>query len=348
MRIVLVAGDFAESKILSQLKYVLSNDNHEVESFLGEGKPFCGEEIENIRKRVEKSDLVILGTSNTPTAEAVIAAGEEAIKSGVRFGFCAPGNSFYKLEFFKGCYAQSSFLFVLNEEEDIARKLFPRADIVAMGNPLLEEMFECPLSREEVREKLNIGEEETLILCPGDKVFAVNFLLFGNVISAVHDDALKSYKPHVVIGLHPGDLNDQTLYRELKTYSNIPVQILTRDIMKSAQVIAGADLVVNSVSAIGIQAAMQKKPVISFLTTAAQIDLDKTFGPDYEWPPGKVGVIEKITVSIDELAKAISRLLTKEGYAPLLKRQREVYPSIPTPGTAIQRMTHYINTLQLH
>lgn len=344
MRIVLVARDFAPSEVFTKLAQELTSRGHNVLAFLGKGKPFEAS-IDAITRAVCDTDVVLLGISND--ADEEVAAGEAALKNGIPFGLYSDMYGSYRLAAFERLRMHTRFLFVINSgDAEDAGMIFPKTDIVVSGNPMWEDFAFPRVPREEVRRKLGVADEETMILCPGDKSIVVNFMLFGLTVEAVHRPLLMERKPRVIIALHPGDPHPPEVYRDVvDSVRRVPIHMVTRDFMPTLDIVAGIDILVTAVSAVGIAAAFQRKPVINLFTEFLCVQLERDRG-HRRWEPCELGVAEAVHGgSVDALAMKMDQLLNPDGFAPTLKRQEIIYPPPPTKGTGMRVMISLLENL---
>lgn len=223
-------------------------------------------------------DVVLLGMSSSPElAKEELAACEAAVKNGVPFCLFADTFRAWARPWFEPYREVASVLFVVSPAEaEKARELFPNAKIVASGNPTWEDFFFPKYTREEVRQKLGVTENQIMALVPGGKNLAVNMLLFGGVIEAVNIFLLKrTFK--IILSVHPADGNyngNACIYDDLARFSRMKVVVVPKNVFPGPDMIPGCDVVVQSFSTIGIGAACQRKPVIEFLTYAGLANME--------------------------------------------------------------------------
>jgi hypothetical protein len=141
-----------------------------------------------------------------------------------------------------------------------------------------------------------------MVLVCGSKEIVRNMLLFSNVAMAA-DEELR-----VFFSRHPGERNSEELYGDILKYAGCRVEFLK--IMKSNEAIAGSDLVISSLSAIGITAACQRIPVIDWVTSFDQKWWKEISGFE-EWPPMEYGASAKAE-NLIELQETMENLLDTE------------------------------------
>lgn len=369
-RIVLVARDQSPSSALRRLGIALGNRGWDVESFLGNGKSISVA-LDEILLAVRKSDVVLTGMSaNEELAREERAAAREAMTVGVPFGFYCDTFGCHQRPWFAGFRSTASFLFHVNEDEaESARLLFPQADVVAPANPMWEEFHFPRLSYKEAREKLGVAADEKMILVAGHKVLMFTMPTVSVLVDALHDRLLDEYegKWKVFLSLHPGDpqvvipaqwqkfckeLQEKNpglvlpevpkmpnLYDCLSQFSGVPVRIITDNEIPVSDLIPGADLVVATASTTEIEAACQRKPVISFLTEITHRRNVVQFGKR-EWELCELGTSEEAWHDSDWLAAFIAGLLNPElnETAAMREAQQAVFPTPKKHGVALRNM----------
>lgn len=287
----------------------------------------------------QEADVVLLGMSSSPElAEDELAACEAAVKNGIPLALFADTFRSWARPWFEPYREAVSALFVVSPTEaEKARELFPNAKIVASGNPTWEGFFFPKYRRDEVRAKLEVGDVDSMILVPGSKSLAVNMLLFGGVIDAAI--MLGEAYGQVFVSLHPGDKNPPKLYKELADYSPIPVKFVLRDFMSGSEMIPGADVVVESASTIGIEAACQRVPVVEYFTYAGRGNWKRQAGSvDYE--PCELDIAVEASLDTRQFSEVLNLILAKgdewDVCRIMLERQREVFPKPVERGVAVK------------
>ena len=341
-RIVLIAQDFAPSQALERLNPSLVATGHSVSSFLASGKQAAWENTD-ILTALTDSQLLILGmSSSTELARHELLAVTEATARGISFGFYCDTFGGHHRPWFQPFRDKASFLFVINEREATdARNLFPHATVVATGNPMWEEFFTPKADRQAVRQRLNIADDRTVIICPGGKNAAINIIHWGSVIEAIKMIGGKIQNPIIIITLHPGDQTPASLYQDLVQFSPIPCLLLGKDAVTSSELIPAADLIVESISSIGIEAACQRKPIISFLSAVA-LERHRKLTGNPTWELCELGVSEPV---LGDTALLSDHLLPSLGFSHgQRQRQAECFPAPAARGTAVNLMANAIQT----
>lgn len=338
MKVVLLAHDVAPSQALKMIEKELMTRDLSVWSYLGNGGEITADPSD-IAATIRNSDVVLLGMSSSEKlATEEIAAAEAALEHRTPYGFYADIYKCVRRPWFERVREGASFVFVINSDEaTAARELFPNAKVVISGNPLWEDFFMPKRPREEVREKLEVASDETMVLCPGGKSAVVNILHWGGVIEALSDLSTDPKHWKIFLALHPGDKTPPDFYQDLVTHSRVPAKIVAKEFLSSSEMLSGCDLVIESCSTIGIEAACLRKPVISYLSEIALGRLEKGSG-SRSWELCVLGVAEEVRGEPMQLANCVGNLLDYGGAASLLVRQAEVYPEPPERGSAVRKM----------
>lgn len=356
-KIVLVGRDQAPSEAFQRLAEELAEDDSiHVISFLGFGKPIQGidEDFEQIFcAAIESASIVVIGMSSSlELAEPEIAAAQYAAGAGIPFGFYCDTFGCHNRSWFSQFRSDeyADFLFVINEKEaGRAREVFPLSEVVVSGNPRWEDFVFPKFTRQEVRAKLGVAEKEKMILVPGGKIPAINIILWEAVMSAVHLSSVPGVK--IFLSRHPGDYPKdemeakwlEKVYGDLvKFRGRVDVNFLDRG-TKTSDVLPGTDLLVESASTLGIEAAFQRIPVIDYFSRLALNRMKETSGTiDWEL------CAQEAAMRIDEggedsLLDVIEFLLSHNdpvGY--LVEAQEENYPVPAEKGTAVRIMADTI------
>jgi hypothetical protein len=350
MNLVLVAGDFLESTGLRAIQVALQEQGHLVTAFLADGQPPRFTDFE-LRTAVQRADFVLLTISNN-IRETLLAA-STAETSSIPFGIYAGGGpKGFQAENLAPLRTSARLVFVFNHDEVAkAQDLFPNAEVVASGSMHWEKFFSPDLTRKEARLALKIGEDQFVILVPGDKDPILNILLFGLTIEAASLLSLQLKRlVTVVIGLHPGDRHPPSLYADLARFAplNVSVTFICRStpnempvgvkflILPTPHCLPGIDILVNFTSSLGYEAACQRRPVICFLPQYAQ---GLTVGKRWEQCENGTAV-EVLGSSPERLAETIVEI-TKNSI-PLTQKQATAYPTPPKTGAAVRTVIRHL------
>jgi hypothetical protein len=196
------------------------------------------------------------------------------------------------------------------------------------------------MSRDEVRARFDVGPDEKLILVGGSKEPLRNALLFGNVVMAV--GRLGQMMHTLVFSKHPGEQNPPvTLYEAVLAETDGRGKYLER--MRTDDASAGADLVITSISSVGIMGACQRIPVVDHIT-----DIDTRWwrglsGVD-EWEPTDLGA-SYLAEDIVELEDSIKALLDPESPEAMFQRkdQKKHFRLEDVEGAASKIVGHLLH-----
>jgi len=285
---------------------------------------------------------------------------------------------------FDGLAENAAFYFGVTEEDaDATRDIFPKARLVGTGNPLREEMAFPRFTREEVRSKLGITPEEKLVLAPGGKFAAEQMASWVVLIEALVRLTAEGQRFQLVLTTHPGDRvpyavdaatqKDMRLYEELVSSSPVstvlfsgrkegdediqyifssnpapgnsnPIRVVGKDVLKSSDLVPGADIIVEFSSSLGIEGAFQTVPVISLGFETLFRKIEQTSGTR-SLEAVEDGLSELVVADVVKLADTIKRLLTPEGFAPMKTRQQEICPKPTEHGAALRKMADTIERM---
>ncbi|MBU3925957.1 hypothetical protein KJ763_02200 [Patescibacteria group bacterium] len=335
MRLVMVARDMAPSMALKKIQKRYESEIS-ITSFLGFGKSI-NESMKEIERNIKTADIVLLGMSSSEelTREEIL-AGLIAFDVKKPFGFFADTYNVIGRPWFSALKNIARFLFVINKDEEKKAKLnFPNSEIIISGNPIWEDFFFPQISYRDIRRQIGVNDDEKIILCPGGKNFIVNVLHWGGVIDAVNlfNFGSNSEKFKIILAMHPGDLNDPNFYVDLVKFSKVPVMI-TKNSPSSSQIVSGCNIVVQSASTIGIEAACQRKPVIDYFTSVAMERLKESTGC-YSWEPCELGISKAVISGSEALRNNILNLLGK-GYSSMREIQERIFPMPKEKGKSLE------------
>lgn len=343
MRVTMVARDLAPSRALESVRKELLAEGVAVSAHICNEKPLASSP-ETILEDVRHSDLLFLGmSSSSELAKEEILAAREAMRCGSPYGFYADFFGTSSRAHFEPFRESARFVFVMSEEE--ARKtrlIFPKAEVLASGNPVLEGAFTVSKSNAEVRELLGVGSDELLLYCTAGKDLEVNRIHFEAVVKAVSRlSDRKRWK--IFFMLHPRDQNDPSAYADVVQSEEVTTRLVSANDTKSIgfvalDLIGACDLMVAAVSTSGIEAACLRKPVIDFLSPPGVKRMKDQTGSDV-WPPCEFGVSRAVMGDPIELSRAISDLMSADGFREMRARQEACFPMPKMRGAAVQTMT---------
>lgn len=329
----MVARDVAPSRCFEMVKSSIS-DEHKVISFLGHGRPIQ-EPIEHIIWQAKNSDVILFGMSSSielSKEERIVA--DCAIEKNVPYGFYADTYGVPQRAWFEKYRDKASFLFVVSEKDaEEAKDLYPNAKIVISGNPIREMYFSLRHSRKDARKILSVSDDETMVLCPGGKDLVSNILHFGTVLETLH--RISGRKFEVFFTLHPGDPNLPSVYEDLVKYSKISVSLKTKEEIISSDMIPAADIVIDLGSDVGVEAACQRIPVISYFSYVRLEELVLSRGND-ELYLAKIGAALQINGNLELLRTSIISLLSDS--SKMREQQKKVFPVPQKKGAAVRKI----------
>lgn len=338
MKIVLVAGDFAQSEVLRMLEIRLAEAGNKVSSFLCYGR--VGQfSTETIVEAIKGAEWLVSGMSELFFEETI--AVREAVNRNIRIALYADTFDAYRSPVFEFVRISSVTLFVVNNDEAVgARQIFPKANVLITGNPRWEEFAFPRLSRQKAREILGIVGNRRVILCPGDKYLAQNMIQFSATIDAVQRLGWEG-DAEILFALHPGEPNTPKLYDELLVRSGCLSHIIGRHVgINTGDILVGCDLVVEFTSTIGIQAACLRIPVIDYCSTIALRGHKPVAGKD-PWVLAQRGATIPVFPSLgDDLALTINKIENGKLGLRLRSDQEKMFPitAADDRGQAIRRM----------
>lgn len=259
----------APSQAFSKLANSLIGSSHQVDTYLSEGKaPFNSTTIE-----LSGVDAVVVGMSSNPAAaQPEIDLATRAKIAGIPVYLYADTFSVHNRPGF-GEILPGSTLFHISEAEAVdARSTFPETNVVATGNPMTEGFFFPKYTRDEVRQKLG-GHPSFFkwVLCPAGKSMLINLLHFGRVAEEFEGEE----DVGVLLSLHPGDKTDPSVYHELCSLSPVPMTIIERTVLSASDMLPAIDMVFDSASTVGVEAACLRIPVVTYLSPMARTRLFK-------------------------------------------------------------------------
>jgi len=356
MKVLLVAQDIAPSLAFELLAAELKSRGHELTVLVGKGKVFPVS-LNDVRNAARATDVVVSGlSSSAKLSEPEVAACDEAVKNGKLLGFY--GDTYHCHERARegtqfGPYRKSAkFFFAINETEaNDAKSVLENAVRVATGNPTWEDYAFPKFTRAEVRAKYGVADDEILVLAPGIKNPAINFLNWGLLVEALAGLPKKS---RIIITTHHGDRTPfavdpdkgnapLNIYEDLKKFSSVPVTFLPNNI-KTSDVLPGADVILawNSGS-VAVEAAYQRIPIIAIST---EIGRRKTYSESNteKWEPVELGfAIEATGRNLKDKLYIYTGQF--EHVNDLKKRQAEVFPKPPEKGAAVKKMADALESL---
>lgn len=126
------------------------------------------------------------------------------------------------------------------------------------------------------------------------------------------------------------------IYEDLVRFSPVPTRFLER-IVKTSDVLPGADLVVEWGSSICIEVAHLRIPCVSVSTEVGRSRLYSA-SKTRDWEPCVLGVSWEATDAAELKIVLFVAIGRGRSYDNLLSRQTEVYPTPPEKGASAHKM----------
>jgi hypothetical protein len=349
--IALVARDAAPSRCFHGLFESLISRGHSVDLMVGDGRP-----VEVSIDTVCLSQLILLGMSSTAKlAEPELLAGQIACDAKIPYGFYGDVPRCWararKGAWFEELAKGASFYLAADEDDvEAAREVFPESTrLVAVGNPLREQMAFPKYSRQEARELMGIDAPDRMVLVPGGKSVVGNILLWHFAVTLMErvNNFFDEGKVHLVLAIHPGDpaLHSAcgflpAIYEELINYSLVPTGFLIPDYppLNTMEAVSGADLVVEFSGSIGIAAAYQRIPVLAPKIDILARNLKAESGydePELLQKKAALGVGE-------DIGPTIARVVALLDSNILADQQTKAYPIPQKKGEALENIVRVL------
>lgn len=361
-KVVTVGRDKAPSDAFERVASLLDYQC-EVKTYLGHGDPI-GAPVGDMAAEVARADVLLCGMSSSPQlVMEELAAVRAAHNAGIPAILYADTHGAVKRLWFAGVREYVDAIFVVSHKEaEDARELFPHVGsdgIILSGNPSVEEAFFPKVTRQWVRERLGVCEDEKVILIPGYKFPAVTI---STIIAAL--DALNmvnGYRFFLAVSIHPGDdawkannaIYDEWIgyflnYREMTDLADRVRVFVTcgkhpneKNRIATSDILPGTDLMIATLSTEEQKAACQRIPVIEYLTAIGLDRMKKNFGTR-NWEPCIQGIAVGVFADHTRLTSEIKSLLTPEGRESLRPAQELHYPKPEKPGYALGVMVETI------
>ncbi|OHA89502.1 MAG: hypothetical protein A3C70_01540 [Candidatus Zambryskibacteria bacterium RIFCSPHIGHO2_02_FULL_43_14] len=323
--IVLVAADFAPSTALGMVAEELRSRGESATFISGKGEIVLPED----------TTVVIAGMAHSPEmAQGELGALRQAVRKGIPIGLYADTFDCAGREWFAEARKNTQFLIVPTEKEKTkALELFPRANIVATGNPLWEASVFPESTRAEVRKRISMTEDQIVIFCPLRKESHINREHLWLVRQAL--ERIDNEKILVVVTGHPGDetyKENPDAYRPL--FPANAIQLVGTTLVK--ELLPGTDVVIGAGSGAGIDAIYQRVPVIDVMTELVLNEVERLHRRRV-WQPVEDGSSIGIK-NVEELVSALEQVTSGAGKDRLLAAQEKAYPRPTHPKQAVHAM----------
>ena len=364
-RVVLVGGMAAPSKAFGMVKLRLEAEGWQVDAFLGGGKPIPAT-LDEMLAAVEIASVILVGMSvPAEQSKEELLVAQRAVELGKPLGLYADTFGACKRTHFSPLRDKANLVFVLNEnEKHNAEGVFKNSKVVVSGNHEWEDASFPRFSREEMRAKLGIADDEKLLLLAGHKSVSITAFLLMSVVHAVNQPLLRNRKLKVILAPHPGDGVSPKVYAEPVLYTGVPVIIVTKEKtytrkevsgkepeleerdggLSSSDLLPAADLLVESASTFCQAAAIQRIPVVSVLSEVSKRRNVLVFG-QWDWEPVLQGVAKEVYSDVNNLDRVIYDLLNPDVLYCIGLRQKRLYPGFKEKGEFAKRIVDAMNDI---
>lgn len=344
MRVVCVAADYLQSALVKQLAAELEKRGHEVKAFLGNGEAIQVAPGE-MEEAIKASDLVFVTISNRNEDEVV--AGLLAVQYGKPLCLDARDFSAFRMPAFSQLRSSVRILFrTTGDRTEEAQALFPNAEVLTVSSPFWEAWEHPKFSRSKVRQQFRVKRDECFVLCAGDKFPPDNILMIGCLLEATEKIQKMGAKVRLLFGLHPGDPLDRRFYEEMFKRTDIPVMMTGPNTMSLGDAVVGANVLINTVQTMGIQAAYQSIPSVNFIGIFTRTMLVRDQGEDVWDPCDNLGIAKAVRgSSVEDLAEAILSIYLEEGFSRMAAKRDEVFPAPLEAGRCIRLMADAMEKL---
>jgi hypothetical protein len=367
----------------------LRKQGYATHSFFGDGKAIAAS-LEEIAEAAHYAKLTWVGmSSSSELASPEIAAARSAVMNGNALALYADIEGCQNRDWFGEFREKANLLFVLTErEKENASRLYGKnVTILATGNPTHEEFAFPELSREQVRSRLGVADDETLLLALGTKSIPITCFLVMGILEAIKNSGKMAPRKYcIAVFTHPGDEGLRALvpvkekgvvrvkpdvltselasyadsdgyvqfkhldpYADIKTYAgDVRVEIVQgTKNFGTPQAIAGADAVIQIAGTEGRRAAYQGIPVVDFFSYLG-FNRMKEINKMETYEPCELGMSYGIyDGDIFELAEQLDWILTSDGRKDAAEAQHEACPPPKERGAAVTAMVEAMRSYLL-
>ncbi|KKT41607.1 MAG: hypothetical protein UW30_C0006G0034 [Candidatus Giovannonibacteria bacterium GW2011_GWA2_44_13b] len=359
MKVVMVARDTAPS---SAFKLVAEKLAGEVKTYLAGGGKSVLLPIEEIASSIRDADVLLSGMSSAPElVKEEIVAISAAHDANVPVVLYADTHNSVRRPHFESVRNKVSAMFVVSKKEaEDARKFFALSEdrIILSGNPLVENAHFPKTTREEVRKRFGVRDDEKIILSSGYKFPSITLPTLIALVdaAAILEKRAPGLNLFVFASLHPGDdawVADKSVYNRILDYflnckdvadlNNLRIKVTcskaekAEDKATTAELLPATDLLVTTLSTSDEEAACQRIPAIEFFTGLAMSRMEKNFSTR-KWEKCEQGVAAAVYYDTGELALLIENILSN-GVSPSMRLAQEThYPKPPYQGYAVDKI----------
>ncbi len=288
------------------------------------------------------SDVIVTGCSSSDFLSREEALAMRIAKmTGKPLVVYADTFKVYRAPWFEFARNAVSLAFVQSEDDcKDASGYFPNARVVVTGSPVIEAAFYPPTTRAEVNARLGLSDDTRMVLVSTAKEFKENEALLKPVLQAMR---VLGQDYVLTVSSHPGDLNDKGSYQKWADEAGVPMRLYEKGVISSQELLPRADVVITGGSAIAIEAACQRIPVIDFLSEGFLKRMQEKKGTS-EWEREEMGIARAV-YDPEQIAGAIRGLLSIGGFDSMHRAQEKYYPHPTHKGEAAEKMAAEILSL---
>ena len=341
--IVVLTNDAGPSNGLQFVVNELKAQGHIVSDFLGKGKGLDAKIENKASNAMLEADFVLFGISSTPeTWVEEVNLANIAKATGKPYGFFCCNWGEFRRPAFASVMKGANLLFTVDEADAKSAKDFVGKDtlVVPSGNPAWADYFNSKMSREEARAKLGVDPDAKILLVNGSKESVRNIILWFSSIEATK---MLRMNIKMFISIHPGDPSPTGTYDMFFKSNADHAQKLPTGISTS-QALNGVDLLISSISLVGVEAACLRKPVTDFVTPLDEMWWGGLSGSK-DWKPAKDGA-SVLVRNIDDLVSVIDTLnYGNNCFDDQIENQERVFQRENVEGSAKRIVDEIVKTL---
>jgi hypothetical protein len=226
-----------------------------------------------LRAMVIASSAALVGMSSEETARIELRACALAAEHDKPIALFSDTFGAYRRGWFAPFRRFVRAVFVVTESEVAgAQAMYPKAKIVATGNPAWEAFFDAG-DRNAARAAMGAQENEKVVFISGTKSLLVNQEMIMTTLGAVQivSRSASAENLRVVLSLHPGDTNLEEVYGGMtKSFLGVRLTLLPGSVMPGDSAVYGADIVLTyNAASVAMRAIAHGIPVIALDTPLA-------------------------------------------------------------------------------
>ncbi len=326
LKVLAVAHDLAPSRALRKLiDHIAQAPGHAQTDFvLLNGGTIPPPSDETLKAKVRNADIVVIGMS-TPNATVEVRASQLCTIHKKVFGYFADTHGAENRVAFAWFREQANFVFVVGESEiGPVREIFPKAMVLATGNPLWAEFF-VPRDRLTIRRAFRLRSATFAVLAPGTKNMSHTMGVWIPLVHAAHRMRVDiRFEPvKLFLSPHPRDSTPRDAYATLcDLAAGLHVDVSLVD--DADAFLPAADVVINGTT-LRSHAVARRIPVIDYYEPLSQVWLKRDTGSSetyYSKIGASIGIFGKDSC---ELADALRHIRTQPTL--LIDRQTDAIPA---------------------